>query len=430
MITGFWKSMVSIWLTIILTLSAGGKGTPSKQAVPDDAQIMQLSEEHNVAQAELEKHYNELALKLLRESLNSEGNTMISPESIELALTMAAIGAKGETYDQLAELLCPGASKADLNEFGRRLIDSLNKDETVHVANSVWINKDCLSKWGVRVNEGYLNLLRKNFDANAKTIAFDSAALKEINGWISDETEGMIKDMLKEFSDDSFMLLINAMAFDGRWEEKYEKEQIDQRAVFTDNKGNKIVHKALNSTEDTYLQGCDATGVIKYYEGGRYAFMAMLPDDSRLSLKEYLSSLPDNAFTTFYNSRMSAEVITRIPCFSFDYEIGMKDVLKKLGVKRAFSKEKAEFFDMLEEGSYNPDETEVWIERVLHKTHIELDENGTKAAAATIVDIGMNCTSVGPMKEIYHVILNRPFIFAIMDTELGVPVFVGTVEEL
>lgn len=85
---------------------------------------------------------------------------------------------------------------------------------------------------------------------------------------------------------------------------------------------------------------------------------------------------------------------------------------------------------MLEEGSYNPDWTKVWIERVLHKTHIELDENGTKAAASTIAEMGMKPTSAGPGEEIKTVILDRPFIFMIMDVTTSVPVFVGVVNTI
>lgn len=427
----FLKNAVSIILTIMMFISTGCDGKKMVypiQTVEKNAPVMELSNESNVEQSELEKHFNELALKLLRESLDKNGNTMISPESIVFALTMASIGAQGETYKQMTDIVCPNATKADLNDFAKMLIDSLSKDETIHVANSVWINQDVVSRTGVTVNESYLNLLRQNFKANATVLPFNDAALKQVNDWISDETAGMIRDMLKKFSDDSFMLLINAMAFDSKWEKEYKKSQILEDAVFTDRYGKEKTHKALRSTESTYLHGFDATGILKNYEGGRYAFMAMLPDDNTISLADYISGLPDDAFSKFYNSRKSADVITQIPCFNFDYEIGMKEVLEKMGMTRPFNENTAEFFDMLEEGSYDPENTKVWIERVLHKTHIELDENGTKAAAATIVEMGMKCESVGPAPEPYMVILDRPFIFAIMDLELGVPVFVGTVE--
>lgn len=394
----------------------------------EDGPIMELGTESRVSQEDFEKNYNVMALKLLRESLKSEGNTMISPMSVETALIMAAVASKGETFDQLSALICPGATKADMDDFASDLIRTLNSTTSMHTANSVWINDDNLKKSGSRVNKKYINLLQQNYDARASVLPFDDAALKEVNDWISDKTNGMVRDMLRNFNEDTFMLLINALAFESEWSE--QSTYTNDEAVFTDAQGNETKHKAFYTTESYYLNECGAKGFMKYYAGWKYAFVAMLPDDSSISLKDYLASLPDDAFTKFIESKQYHDVETTIPCFSFDYEIELKDALTKLGVNVPFDPADADFYDMLEEGTYDPSMVQLWIERVLHKTRIELDENGTKAAAATIVEIDKGEGADGYESTPYYVDLDRPFIFGIIDTGSGLPVFIGAVEQI
>ena len=393
---------------------------------------MKLTKKSKVNDEQMTSGYNSFALKSLKESINSETdknkNLMISPASLMFALDMAAMGAQGKTYKQMAALIAKGATKKDLTRFAKEYRKKLEKSGLMNIANSIWINENNLKNNNVKINEEYLNLLRKQYKAAAASLKFDETAKEQINAWISDKTKGMIKKGVDTLSDDSLMLIINAMAFEGVWKKKYEDYQINEDGEFTNSEGKKEKAKMLTSEESIYLHSDDAQGFLKYYEGDKYAFMAILPNDSSISINDYITGLDDDALEKFYASRTSTEVDTMTPAFTFDYNITMNDMLKAMGMKKAFDKD-ADFKKMLDPDTVTPDIL-LYIGSVIQKTHIELDENGTKAAAVTIVDIKCEATSVRDPEPRKRVILDRPFAFAIMDTETGTPVFIGIVNSV
>ncbi len=412
----------------VVTVAAAKNSVFSKVT----GKAMKLSKKSRADEAQMTSGYNSFALRALKESINSEkdkdGNLMISPASLMFALDMAAMGAQGRTYRQIAALFVKGATKRDLTRFAKEYRTKLEKSGLMDIANSIWINENNLKQTNVRINEEYLNLLRKQYKAAAASLKFDKEAKDRINGWISDKTKGMIKDAVGDLSDDSLMLIINAMAFEGVWKKKYEDYQINENGEFTNCKGEKEKAKMLSSEENIYLCGDGAQGFLKYYEGDKYAFMAILPDDRNISINDYITGLDDGALERFYASREVAEVDTVTPAFTFDYSIMMNDMLKKMGMKKAFDQD-ADFFKMLDPETVNPDIL-LYIGSVIQKTHIELDENGTKAAAVTIIDMNCEATSVRDPEPRKRVILDRPFAFAIMDTETGTPVFAGIVNSV
>ena len=398
---------------------------------------MKLSRKSRMNAAELTEGYNYFAIRALKTAIETEGkpkaNLMISPASLMFALDMAAMGAKGSTYKQIARLFSKDgsknyASKRDLILFSKQYREMLENSGLMNIANSIWINKNNLAENNVKINEKYLNLLRKHYKAAAASLAFDNKAKEQINGWIGEKTNGMIKDAVDDLSDDSLMLIINAMAFEGVWRKKYEDYQINENGVFTNSEGEKEKAKMLSSEESWYLNGYGAQGFLKYYEGDKYAFMAILPDDDKISINDFVKGLDDEAFAKLYLSRSVDEVDTVTPAFSFDFGMDMSKMLKKMGVKKAFDKN-ADFFAMLDPKTVNPDLL-LYIGSVIQKTHIELDENGTKAAAVTIIDFKCETTSVREPEPRKRVILDRPFAFAIIDTESGTPVFAGVVNSV
>ena len=415
--------------------TTAGTGDGKDSFTKTTGKIMKLGKKSRTDNETMTKGYNSFALRALKESIktdgNKSGNLMISPASLMFALDMAAMGAKGTTYRQIAKLFTPSGKKAaypskrDLTSFAKQYRKTLEMSGLMDIANSVWINKNNLDNNNVRVNEAYLNLLRKYYKAAAASLKFDGAARQQINGWIEDKTKGMIKDAVDKLSDDSLMLIINAMAFEGVWKEPYEDYQINEEGIFTNSDGKEEKARLLSSGENWYLNGDGAQGFLKYYEGDRYAFMAILPDDKNISVNEYISGLSDDALEKFYESRAYEEVDTVTPAFSFDYNIEMNDCLKNMGMKKAFDQD-ADFFAMLDPDTVNPDIL-LYIGSVIQKTHIELDEKGTKAAAVTIIDFRCTATAVQEPKPRKSVILDRPFAFAIMDTETGTPVFAGVV---
>ena len=390
--------------------------------------VMKISKKSKLSNEKMISGYNTFSLKALKETLKGEEegkNVMISPASLMFALDMAAMGANGETYTQIADIMAKGANKRDLINFAKSYRKTLAKSGMMKIANSLWINNDNLTVNGVKVNEEYLNLLRKVFKAAAASRYFNDDTKKEINNWIAKNTNDMIKNAVDDLSPKTLMLIINCLAFEGKWEVPYESYNINENGIFTNYAGEQEKAKMLSSEEMCYLSSDTAQGFLKYYEGRKYAFMAMLPDDKNIPINDYVAGLDDDAFEKFYNSMSGQSVNTLTPAFTFDYGIKMNDMLKSLGMKLPFDPN-ADFFKMLDPKTISPDIV-VYIGSVIQKTHIELDENGTKAAAVTIIDIKCETTAIRPEIEKKSVILNRPFAFAIMDTETGTPVFTGVV---
>ena len=430
------KKKISVLLIFVLVLGLGfgaadvnnAEAKTKKTAATVTGKAMKVTKKAKLTNEQMTEGYNLFSLKTLKETLKGEEagkNVMISPASLMFALDMAAMGAQGNTYKQMANLIAEGANKRDLINFAKSYRKTLEKSGLMKIANSIWINEDNLSANGVKVNEEYLNLLRKVFKAAAASRQFNDAAKNEINTWISKHTNKMINNAVDKLDEKTIMLIINCMAFEGKWEEPYEGFQINENGKFTNYAGKTETAKMLSSEENWYLSSDTAQGFLKYYEGGKYAFMAMLPNDENISINDYVAGLSDDEFIKFFESRSREAVDTMTPAFTFDYGINMNDMLKSLGMVTPFEYS-ADFFKMLDPETIDPDIV-LYIGSVIQKTHIELDENGTKAAAVTIIDMKCEATAVEPVRIKKRVILNRPFAFAIMDTETGTPVFTGVV---
>ena len=430
------KRKISVLLILVLALGIcfgainanNAEAKTKKTAATVTGKAMKITKKGKLTNEQMTEGYNLFSLKTLKETLKEEEagkNVMISPASLMFALDMAAMGAQGDTYTQMANLLAEGANKRDLINFAKSYRKTLEKSGLMKIANSIWINENNLKQNNVQVNEEYLNLLRKVFKAAAASREFDETVKNEINGWISKHTNKMINNAVDRLDDKTIMLIINCMAFEGKWETPYEDYQINKNGKFTNYAGKSETAKMLSSEENWYLSSDTAQGFLKYYEGGKYAFMAMLPDDENISINDYIAGLSDDAFVKFFESRVREEVDTVTPAFTFDYGIKMNDMLQALGMEKPFDLS-ADFLKMLDPKTINPN-IALYIGSVIQKTHIELDENGTKAAAVTIIDMKCEATCVQPVKIKKKVILNRPFAFAIMDTETGTPVFTGVV---
>lgn len=217
------------------------------------------------------------------------------------------------------------------------------------------------------------------------------------------------------------MYLINALAFDAEWSETYKKYQV-REGDFTKEDG--TVQKAdfMYSTEHSYLEDDRATSFVKYYKGGRYAFVALLPKDG-VSLSQYISSLTGDALHDLLNEPAYTTVYTSIPKFESEYSVEMSEILKAMGMTSAFDPATADFTDLGYSTAGN-----IYINRVLHKTYISVEEEGTKAAAVTAVEPGDGAAiEQEEPKEVY---LDRPFMYMLIDCENNIPFFIGTMMDV
>jgi len=291
----------------------------------------------------------------------------------------------------------------------------------LNVANSVWFKDD----GEMVMNPNFLEKVISYYDSELYKAPFDQSTLNDINGWVNKETRGMIPVILDSISEETKMYLINAIAFEGEWEEKYEENDIRENYTFTNADGSETDVTMLYSKENKYFTLGEGEGFVKNYKGGQYAFVGILPKEGQ-STDEYLRFL-DRSRADLAEAVKNAryeDVRTMIPEFKTDYDIELSDIYKEMNMERPFDPGHAEFDQMMEPAAGDTENYDIWISKIIHKTHIEVDRKGTKAAAATAV--AMDVAGAMPIEEeIYYVYLDRPFVYAIVDTETGLPIFLG-----
>ena len=359
----------------------------------------------------------ELAVKLFKACVDeNSNNVLISPLSIQLALAMTANGADGQTKEEMEKLLGGNIPLEDLNEYLYTYVNSLPSDEKceLEIANSIWFRDDADR---ISVEKDFLQTNADYYGAQAYKEPFNQQTVKDINSWVNEHTNGMIKEILKEMPVAAVMCLINAIAFEAEWESVYDKYDVTD-GIFTSIAGEKRKVKMMNSTENKYIETENAKGVIKNYKDGKYAFAALLPDED-VNIYDYINGLTGESLIAALNGAETESVITAIPKFSYEYGLNMNDILMELGMPTAF-KDSADFSKMAD-----TTDKSFFIGDVIHKTYIDVDEQGTKAAAITGV-LTFDCAAVAPEKE---VILDRPFVYMIIDNATNLPIFIGTVTD-
>lgn len=351
-------------------------------------------------------------VKLLQNEME-KANPLISPLSIASALSMTANGAVGETKAQMEEVL--GANADTFSSVFAARQASEKDDKQLKLANSIWF-KDTPT---LHVEDVFLQKNADCFGAGIYSAPFDDSTKTAINDWVKGNTDGMIPEILDEIPDDAVMYLVNALAFDAKWEDIFETTQV-HTGRFTSREGVEQTGDFLYGETGKFLTCEHAEGFLKYYEGQKYAFAALLPEEG-MEISEFVSGLTGEELHAILTSPQSESVEFGLPKFKTEFSSELSENLKSLGMTDAFDGEKADFSAL---GS--SDEGNILISRVLHKTFIQVDEAGTKAGAATAVDMVTESAAVYP----HSVYLERPFVYMIVDMETKLPVFLGVLTEL
>ena len=358
----------------------------------------------------------DFAVRLFKASLQEGENVLISPLSVLSALAMTVNGAEGDTRKQMEETL--GMSAEELNLYFYSYMRNLPKEKRckLSLANSIWFADD----ESFSVNQDFLQTNANYYGADIYKTAFDEQTLKDINNWVKYRTNDMIPEILDRIPESALMYLVNALSFEGEWFHLYAENMI-QDGKFTKEDGTKQTASFMKSTEHVYLEDENATGFMKYYRGGKYAFVAMLPNEG-VSVADYVASLDGAALNALLANPQDAAVYATLPKFETEYSTDMAAVLQSMGMTDAFNGSTADFSGIGTSKSGN-----IYISRVLHKTYICVDEKGTKAGAATAVEM-MDGSSInlGPKR----VTLNRPFVYMIVDCENNIPFFIGTMMDI
>ena len=362
------------------------------------------------------------AAEIFRRSYAADqGNCLVSPLSIVLALAMTANGAENETLRQMLDVLGNGMSMEDLNAYLYAYVKSLpsSVQARLAIADSLWIN----DKEDFSVREDFLKKTVSWYHSSIYRLPFDPAAVAEVNGWVAKQTDDMITEVIQDLDEDARMLLINALCFDAKWASPYADYSV-QQADFTKADGSKQTVDMMYSSENDYYKGNGYTGFAKYYDGAGYKFVAILPDEG-VSLDDFVASLDGEKLSSVLSRVAHTKVNAGLPKFSYDYSASLKARLQDMGMVNAFVSDtsRPDFADF----SGMSEDTPLFIGDVIHKTFIEVCEAGTRAAAVTVVEV-MGATAImEPPKE---VILDRPFLYMIVDCETELPIFIGTVNEI
>ncbi len=393
-------------------LPQGDVTLPSAQPISDrdgEAPRADLSETFVSAEAET-------ALSLFSHLYQKEGDTMLlSPLSVSLALAMTANGAKGATLAELERFL---GGETEIGEFNRQFytyVSSLGSSENARLkaADSIWY-----SGKNITPAEAFLETVKTFYAAEIRELDFSRAdAADRVNDWVNEKTDRMIPSILEQNDVDAMtaMVLVNALSFDAKW--KAPSDSAHDR-VFTDGSGGETTLSFFSTRENAYIEGERETGFIKPYAGDRYAFLALLPEKGT-DLSDYIASLDGKKYLALVNGAKEEPVNVTIPEFTADYKTDLAEILPALGVHSLFSAE-ADLSALSADG-----ERGFSVSKILHKTRIEMTRAGTRAAAATAVIVQKNAAS---FEKIPSVVLDRPFVYAIVDTATGLPVFLGCFE--
>lgn len=353
----------------------------------------------------------DFSVKLLQATCDQEENTLVSPMSVLSALAMTANGARGETLAQMENTL--GGSVEQLNGALAGL--GQEKDSPLYLANSIWFAE------GGRItpNPDFLQINADYYRAGIFEAPFDQTTVTDINRWVKEHTHGMVKEILEEIPRDTVMYLIDALAFEAEWENPYEKEDVWQQA-FTNQDGKVQQVSMMHSEEQFYLRDDQAQGFMKYYQGGQYAFVALLPD-KEISILDYVEGLDGQQLKELLENPISVPVVATMPKFESEMAVDLREVLKEMGMDLPFDSAQADFT-----GLGTSPEGNLFINQVLHKTYIEVEEKGTRGGAVTLVGTNSAAAPQEP-KEQMVVTLDRPFVYLVVDTSSMLPVFMGTV---
>lgn len=360
----------------------------------------------------------DFALDLFSASEETGKNTLISPLSVLCALSMTLNGAVGETREQMESVL--GMSADELNIFIRSYVKGLPQGEKykLALANSIWFRDDETFS----VNGDFLQTNADYYGADIYKAPFDESTLNNINDWVKNETDGMIEKVLEEIPPEAIMYLINALAFDAEWMNVYYESAV-RDGKFTCEDGTVRDTQMMHGEDGFYLEDDMATGFVKLYSGSKYAFVALLPNEG-VSVSEYVTSLNGEAFQSMLDgARSDLFLYTSMPKFTVEYDVEMSEILKGMGMVNAFDSGRADFSALGTSEMGN-----IFINRVIHKTFIEVGEQGTRAGAVTVVE--MFPEGCAPFDEVKYVYLDRPFVYMLVDWENKIPFFIGTLMDV
>ncbi len=402
-----------IKLTLILMIFAGISLTCEKSENPREEDPPEI--ELHLKSAEIIEADKAFGFELFREvyALSEEDNLMISPLSVSYALGMTYNGAAGTTLEAFRNVLhFEDLTNQEVNESYKDLMGQLiTLDDQVEfsIANSIWY------RLGFIVLSEFVATNQEYFGAAVEEIDFsDPQTVEIINQWIEDKTNDKIQDMLDFIPADAVMYLINAIYFNAQWKYEFEKDKThEDHFMLADGSGHLTDFMVVNG-DFYYTSNQDFRAVELPYGDSTFSMVVMLPSGEK-TVSDLVASLDMEHWNTWFDNSVMKNVQVELPKFKYDFKSLLKDPLSNLGLGVAFS-DAADFTRINPAGN-------LFISRVIHQTFIDVQEEGTEAAAATIVEVSLTSVEDGPV--IFKA--DKPFLYLIKENSTGAVLFMGKV---
>jgi serpin B len=346
----------------------------------------------------------------------SETNMMVSPLSVSMALGMTRNGAANGTLEAMTNTLgFAGMSETEINESYKYIIETfsgLDPKVKLQIANSIWYDNSFSAEVAfVNTNQSYFGAEVSKLDLSGAT------AVDMINAWVKEKTNSLIPKIIDQIPANAVMYLVNAVYFKGLWRSQFESKNTVQKP-FTLSNGTVVQAPAMNQHATfPYYKGAGFEAIELPYNQGNFEMSVILPDAGK-SVGDIISLLSQENWDAWSKQFGERDIQLQLPKFKYEYEEKqMKPILSGMGMGVTFDPDNADFTRINSGGG-------LYISRVLHKTYIETNEEGTEAAAVTAVEIGV--TSAGPGQP-YAFTINRPFVYFIREKSTGTILFIGTV---
>jgi serine protease inhibitor len=398
---------VSLLILILFTLYSCEKAEP----VEKEPKKIVL----NKKAAEIIRADQQFAFELFREvyGLSQENNLMISPLSVSYALGMTFNGSAGDTREAFRQVLHFGElTDQEVNESFKDLMGQLvTLDENVEfsIANSIWyrLGYDVLAEF-IATNQEY-------FDAAVEGLDFsDPGAVDVINDWIAEKTNGKIRDMLDYIPADAYMYLINAIYFNANWKYRFDREETFEDDFFLEGGGTFRTDFMQVEGGFNFTGGDNFKAVELPYGDSAFSMVVLLPDEG-VTTADLVEEMDADQWDSWFESSYMTNLQIQLPKFKYGFKSQLNEPLIDLGLGVAFAGG-ADFSNITRTA-------DLFISRVIHQTFIDVNEEGTEAAAATIVEVSLTSMPGGP--AVFRI--DRPFLYVIRENSTGAILFMGKV---
>ncbi len=416
-----WDCIDYGYTVTVPVLADGGSRFPNKlsSAIPTNSDAL--------AKQTMPCNSTDFALKLFEQSVKGkQENVLISPFSAYIALSMTANGAAGTTLDQMTQVLRVRVDDLNtLNQRNQAVLATLAQDSgsglQIDIANAIFADSSTPFK------HSFIDLCKQRYGAEVRSANFgDPHLISEINSWCSNKTQGKINSIVEKFDPDEAILLLNALYFKGKWDSPFIANETKPDHFTALSGRQQPVHMMHQSAQFLYLRGENFQAVALPYAGLHQHMYIFLPNFAPKSgakpgkaLAALQSKLQSENWKEWLWKFSMTKVDLSLPKFKIEYSQALQESLKAIGIKDAFTREVANFSKLV------PSECSAWITRVQQKTYMEVDEQGTEAAAVTGPSLAATCAPIEPPPVEFRV--DHPFVLAIVDTDTSEILFLGSI---